>query len=104
MLEPLDVLQVDPEHYEVIFENRSVRALRTRFAPGARSRMHSHPPSTLVFQTHGQVRFHAPDGSHNDFSFHAGQVLWVAATTHLPENIGSKPFELIQIEIKEDGL
>lgn len=102
MLEPLDVLSIDSDHYALIFENRRVRALRIRFAPGARSRMHSHPPSILVFQSEGQVRFHEPDDSYRDFSFHAGQVLWVGATTHLPENIGSKPFELIHIEIKED--
>ena len=48
MRESMDVMQVDPEHYEVLFENDRVRALRIRFEPRARSRMHSHPESTLL--------------------------------------------------------
>ena len=100
MPESVDAIRADPEHYEVLFENDRVRALRIRFAPGERSRLHSHPESTLVFLTDGQVRFHLADGGHLDVTFQAGQARWVPPTTHLPENTGSEPFELIQLEIR----
>lgn len=99
MQHTMDAIEADPSHYELLFENDQVRALRIRFDPGERSQMHSHPASTLVFLTDGQVRFHLPDGNHFDESLQAGQARWVPATTHLPENVGTEPFELIHLEI-----
>jgi quercetin dioxygenase-like cupin family protein len=95
-----DASAADPQHYQLLFENEQVRALRIVFGPGEGSVMHHHPASTLVFLTDGQVRFHLPDGSALDFSFQAGQAQWVPATTHRPENAGSEPFEIIQLELK----
>lgn len=95
-----DAIAADPGHYQVLFENEHVRALRIVFGPGEESVMHHHPASTLVFLTDGQVRFHLPDGSAMDYAFLAGQAQWVPPTTHRPQNTGTARFEIIQLEVK----
>ena len=58
-----DATRVDPGHYTVEFENERVRVLRIKYGPYARSVMHEHPDSVLVFMTEGRAKFNFPDGS-----------------------------------------
>jgi quercetin dioxygenase-like cupin family protein len=95
-----DAVQVDPKHYKVEFENEQVRVLRITYAPGEASVMHEHPANVAVFLTDGQGRFTLPDGTTQDAPFEAGSVVWGDAETHLPENVGEAPFELILVELK----
>jgi hypothetical protein len=39
-------------------------------------------------------------GGRKTFNANAGSVLHMEAFTHLPENTSSKPFEVIQVELK----
>jgi hypothetical protein len=43
---------------------------------------------------------HAPDGTSEDQSPKKGDVGWTEAVTHLPENLGDEPAEVILIEFK----
>lgn len=95
-----DAVKVDPKHYKVEFENDEVKVLRITYGPGEKSKMHSHAEGVVVFLTDGKGKFTMPDGTTQEMNFEAGQVIWTGATTHQPENIGDKPFELIQIEMK----
>ncbi len=94
-----DPVSVDPKHYTVELENDRVRVVRIRYGPGEKSEMHSHPESVIVFMTDATARFTYPDGNSEEISGAAGQVLALPATTHLPENMGDKAFEVIQIEL-----
>ena len=98
--EARDPLEVDPQHYTVEFENERVRVIRIRYAPGEKSVMHSHPASVTVFLTDVYARFTYPDGQTEEPRGQAGQVLWSPPETHLPENLGDQPFEVLQIELK----
>lgn len=95
-----DAAKVDPKHYKVEFENDKVRVLRITYGPGEKSVMHSHPEGVVVFLNDGDGKFTFPDGKTQDQKFKAGQVIWSPATKHQPENVGKKPFEVIQIEMK----
>ena len=95
-----DAEKVDPKHYKVEFENDQVKVLRITYGPGEKSKMHSHPESVVVFLTDGKGKFTFPDGKSLENNFEAGKVIWTDSTTHQPENIGDKPFEIIQIEMK----
>ena len=95
-----DPVSVDPQHYTIELENERVRVLRIRYGPRERSEMHSHPDSVAVFLTDANGRFTFPDGSTEDISASAGQVVSLPAETHLPENLGDEPFEVLQIELK----
>jgi quercetin dioxygenase-like cupin family protein len=95
-----DAAKVDPKHYKVEFENDQVRVLRITYGPGEKSIMHTHPEGMAIFLTDGSGKFTFPDGKTVEMSFKAGDFSWLTEQTHQPENTGDKPFELIQIEMK----
>ena len=41
-----------------------------------------------------------PGGKTQDVVLKAGKVQWSEPTTHLPENLGDKGFDVIQVELK----
>jgi len=96
-----DPVKVDPKHYKVEFENESVRVLRISYGPGEKSVMHSHPNSVAVYLTDGLSRMTTPDGKSRDLPIKAGGATWTPAGSHLPQNAGSKPFQLILVELKK---
>ncbi len=95
-----DAAKVDPKHYKVEFENDQVRVLRITYGPHEKSAMHSHPAGVVVFLSDGHVKFTMPGGKTQDAQVKAGAVQWSDAVTHLPENLGDKGFEVIQVELK----
>jgi quercetin dioxygenase-like cupin family protein len=95
-----DAAKADARHYKVEFENDQVRVLRIKYGPHEKGAMHSHPPGVVVYLSDGHGRFTMPDGKSMDASFKAGTVAWTDATTHQPENLGDKGFEVIQVELK----
>ena len=95
-----DPVEVDPKHYKVELENKYLRVLRVKYGPHEKSVMHSHPAGLAVFLTDAKVRFTLPDGKREERPGKAGQTLWMEAETHLPENLGAKPIEVLLIEIK----
>ena len=95
-----DPVSVDPKHYTVELENDRVRVVRIRYGPGEKSEMHSHPESVIVFMTNAEARFSFPDGSSEEITGTAGEVISLPATTHLPENLSNESFEVIQVELK----
>ena len=95
-----DSVTTDPAHYKVEFENDRVRVLRIAYGPKEKSVMHSHPDSVAVYLSEVDSQFTLPDGSTMGSKRSAGQFDWAPAGDHLPENLGSKPFELILVELK----
>lgn len=95
-----DAVKVDAKHYKVEFENAKVRVLHATYGPHEKSVMHSHPEAVAVFLTDGKARFTMPDGKTQDVDIKGGTAMWNAATTHLPENVGEKAFEVMVIELK----
>ncbi len=95
-----DPVKVDPQHYKVESENSQVRVLRIHYGAHEKSVMHFHPDSVAVFLTDGHVKFTYPDGKTEEVQLKAGQTQWTKAGTHLPENLGDSPFELILVELK----
>jgi ketosteroid isomerase-like protein/quercetin dioxygenase-like cupin family protein len=98
-----DAAAVDPEHYQVAFENDQVRVLRITYGPHEKSVMHSHPAGVVVFLDDLAGRFTMPDGTTADHEVPAGTVTWVDAQSHQPENLGDAAFEVVQIELKAGG-
>ena len=96
-----DAAKVDSAHYKVEFENEKVRVLRITYGPGDKSVMHSHPEGVAVFLTDGFAKMNLPDGTSQEMKPKAGQVVWMDASKHQPENLGKEGFEVIQIELKQ---
>jgi len=95
-----DPVQVDSKHYTVEFENEKVRVLRIKYGPYEKSKMHGHPAAVTVFITDAAGRFTYPDGKSEDINAKAGQVIYMDAMVHDPENTGANPFEVIAVELK----
>lgn len=95
-----DAVKVDSKHYKVEFENDQVRVLRITYAPGEKGAMHSHPEGMVIFLSDAKGKFTYPDGKTEKREFKKGFYSWVPETTHQGENVGNKPFELLQIEMK----
>ena len=96
-----DPVAVDPQHYQVEFENDRVRVLRINYGPGEKSAMHGHPGAVAVFVTDCDGKFNFPDGSSEPISAKAGQAVWTDSTEHLPENTGDRPLEIVLVEVKD---
>ena len=96
-----DPVKVDPKHYKVEFENERVRVLRVSYGPGEKSVMHYHPDAVAVYLTDGTTRMSTPDGKSQDIPAKAGTARWTAAGSHLPQNTGSQPSEVIVVELKK---
>jgi quercetin dioxygenase-like cupin family protein len=96
-----DPVKVDPKHYKVEFENESVRVLRISYGPGEKSVMHYHPNAVAVYLSDGTTRMTMSDGKSQEMPIKAGGTAWTPAASHLPQNAGDKPFELILVELKK---
>lgn len=95
-----DPVKVDPDHHKVVLENDEVRVLRWTIGPHEKSVMHEHPANVVVFLTDADVKFMFPDGKTAERHLKAGQVTSSAPVKHETENIGDKPIELVQVELK----
>lgn len=95
-----DPVKVDSKHYTVEVENEKVRVLRIRYGPREKSTMHGHPASVAIAVTDLHAKFSFPDGASQEMRMSAGQVMALPAGDHLPENLSSKPFEVILVELK----
>jgi quercetin dioxygenase-like cupin family protein len=96
-----DAVEVDPDHYSVVFENEKVRVIRIAYGPGEKSVMHYHPAGVAVFLTDAHVKFILPDGESAEMQAKAGETAWTEAGSHQPENVSDEALELIQVEMKE---
>jgi hypothetical protein len=95
-----DVTRADPEHYQLESENEHVRIIRIRYGPHAKSVMHSHPASVVVFLDNCRIRMTYPDGKTEEREMHAGQTYCSAPEEHLPENLTESNINAIIIELK----
>lgn len=90
----------DPKHHKIELENDRVRVLRTRLAPGEKTRMHSHPDNVVVFLTNSRFKSTTADGKTTNTHRKAGEVMWSDAMRHQTVNSGTTPGESIVIELK----
>jgi quercetin dioxygenase-like cupin family protein len=100
LLHAQDAVKADGKHYSVVSENAQVRILRVHYGAHEKSIMHSHPATVAVFLSDGKGKFTFPDGKSQDFAVKAGDAVYSAASTHLPENTGDQPLDLIVVELK----
>lgn len=89
-----------PRNVRVVLENEHVRVLRVRLGPGDKVPLHSHPNVVGVFVSTGRVRNSIPGRGHDDLDARPGEVFWGYPVTHVTDNIGSEPVEMVLVELK----
>ena len=100
VLPPNDILNIDPKHYRLEFENEKVRALRVTLGPDESVPMHSAPAATLVCLTECHVRFTPPSGRVRDIHMEAGQSRWIWDDSRSEKNLSTHKLEMLLIEVK----
>lgn len=95
-----DATRTDGDKYRVILENDQVRVLAYRDQPGERTHQHHHPAFVVVALEPFQRRLLLPDGKAIVRQFKAGDVLYSDAQTHVGENVGTTPTNVIMVELK----
>lgn len=96
-----DPAKVDPKHYTVVLENDAVRVLHIHYAVGEKSVMHSHPDSVAVMLEDMKTKMTYPDGKSEELFLRKGAAVFTKAGAHQPQNIGTGPIDLIQVELKK---
>ena len=95
-----DAPSVAPALYKVSFENERVRILETRYGPGVKSQMHSHPDLVVVALTPIKAKFTLADGHTVDLELQARDSAFVDAQEHTVENTGTSEFHVVLVELK----
>ena len=98
-----DPVEVDPDHYQVAFENERVRVLLINYGSGEESVMHEHPEGISIFLTDIDAQFTLADGTVIDAGGKAGDIDWIPAGKHQPKNTGDEAFKVYHIEFKDGG-
>lgn len=97
-----DPVKLDPKHYKVETETDRFRVVRISYGGKEKSPMHQHLPGVAVMLTDSDFKFTYPDGRTEEFHKKAGEFLSSAELwEHQPENLTSKPFEALFIELKK---
>jgi quercetin dioxygenase-like cupin family protein len=95
-----DPVKVDLGHYEVVFENASVRVLKVDYAAGEKSSMHQHPDAIVVPLADTKVRFTMPDGKTEDAGMANEVAVYMPAGTHSSANVGAGRIDGLLVEFK----
>jgi quercetin dioxygenase-like cupin family protein len=86
---------------KIEFENEQIRVTRVRYAPHAKSPMHSHTGRAVVAITPSHLRVTTSDGTTRETERKAGEIYWGDSVTHSAENLTDAPLETVEIEVKK---
>lgn len=95
-----DVMLVGADTHTVLLENARVRVLAVRVRPGEKVPLHSHPANVTYFLGDATLRITSADGSSVVRAIKAGVASWNEPVTHAVENVGTKDFTEVQVELK----
>jgi uncharacterized RmlC-like cupin family protein len=71
--------------------------------PHKKSELHEHKTNrVMVYLSDGEQTYTSADGKANRFTFKKGDVRWdPMAGPHYSENTGDKPFQMLEVELKD---
>jgi len=85
-----------------LFDDDRVRVLKVTVAPGQKSALHKHDVNrVMVYLNEGGQKLTYQDGKVDDQKWKAGEVRWSpAGGLHTSESTSSRPFQIVEIELK----
>lgn len=92
----------DVAGHTLVLENERVRVFRLALAPGQSTDLHTHALRCLgVAVSEGRIAVEVPGKKIRTVKFRPGDTRWhEGGTKHSLRNIGSAPFEAVDIELK----
>jgi hypothetical protein len=88
------------------FENDQVKVVRALEKPHVKGKAHEHKVNrVMVYMQAGKQHFEYPDGRKAEtFDWTVGQVAWSPASgMHAPEVLTDLPFNIVEVELKNQG-
>ncbi|TMH10893.1 MAG: cytoplasmic protein [Betaproteobacteria bacterium] len=95
-----DPVASDGDKYRVLLENEQVRVLSYTDRPGDKTQQHQHPAFVVYALAPFKRRLTLADGRTMTREFKAGDVLYSNGETHIGENVGQTPTQVIMVEMK----
>ncbi len=95
-----DPIATDGDKYRVLLENAQVRVLAYHDEPGSRTHLHHHPNAVIYALGAFERRLTLAGGTQRDVRFSPGTVRWVPAQSHIGENVGTTPTDVVLVELK----
>lgn len=95
-----DPSHTDGDKYRVVIDNPRVRVLRYHDLPGEKTQLHRHPAFVVVALAPFKRRLALGDGRVMAREFQAGDTLYSEGETHIGENVGETPTEVLMVELK----
>ena len=89
--------QVTHSWEKVEYKGHGITVLRVHLAAGQKTERHSDPGRYQIILTDGELRSYGYDGKVKDLHMTKGTTVWTDPMTHMAENIGSTPFEEIDV-------
>ncbi len=87
--------------YKAVIDNRYVRVLEARFAPGQSSAMHALQRNAVYVREGGQLRLQLPDGSNQELQLTAGDLRTIDPAAQISfESLSDSEVHLIIVEFK----
>ncbi len=94
-----DAVKIAPHVYKSVLENDRVRVLEIHTKAGETSELHSHPDMVLYAVTDCDWNLTGPDGESMEAHIPQGQTIFLQATTHRAEDIGTGGSFAIAVEL-----
>ena len=94
-----DAVKIAPHVYKSVLENDRVRVLEIHTKAGETSALHSHPGMVLYAVTNCDWDLTGPDGDAMETHIPQGQTIFLDATTHRAEDIGTDGSFAIAVEL-----
>jgi Uncharacterized conserved protein, contains double-stranded beta-helix domain len=86
---------------KVLLDNEQVQVIETDYPVNGRVPMHKHRfPHVLYVIEGGTAEITAADGTISILEMFPGQALWRNPQSHSARNIGSTPFRIVEVEVK----
>ena len=95
-----DPASSDGDKYKILLENDRVRVLAYSDQPGEKTQQHLHPAFVVYAMAPFKRRLTLADGRVLTREFKAGDVIYSNGESHIGENIGTTPTQVIMVEIK----
>jgi len=95
-----DPVNVDPRHFQTIFENEQLRVLRVSIQPSAETEDVQFSAGPLITLQDSYSTSTGRDGKVRDDHRGAGSVSWEQSGLHSIKNAGDKPIDSLLLELK----
>lgn len=95
-----DPVSTDGDKYRVLLDNEHVRVLWYTDRPGEVTHQHEHPAFVVYALAPFKRKLTLGDGRTLTREFKAGDVLYSNGETHIGENIGQTPTQVLMVEVK----